>query len=331
MDFLDTWLENPWTAGAAIVVGLVLMHKSADYLVDSLVSIAKALRISEVFAGVAIAAIGSSLPELFSAIASVGLEHPNIGVGTIVGSAIFNITVIVGLVAVGVGSAGVLRRPFLRDWGAYIITVVVFIFLIWDSALTRFEAIGLVCLYGVYFALLLRGARGSTIETDQSGAKYERVQAFAVFAGALATIGFASHIMVAGTINVAEAIGIDGNILALVIIAAGTSIPDAMVSIAAARRGYADLAVANAVGSNTFDILVGLGAPLASRPSTSIDPTVWPSVPFLLGSLVLTYSVILAGYKVTRRRGYVFLSIYAGYILFVVLQTVYGIGMQPPS
>ena len=259
-----------------------------DYFVVSLDILSKKLKLPEDVAGATLMAIGSSAPELFTAIIAltkVGAE--NVGAGAIVGSAIFNVLVIVGASAV-VATAYLNWKPVLRDMLFYIFSIVVLLFTFRDGTITLLEASVYVLIYAAYILLLSQWRRfvpAPVLEPQASehasAPKKNHVHGFAhaVFRALLGNvrahpgvylrtfflsiliIGGLSWVLVELAVLLAHSLGISEVIIALTVLAAGTSVPDLLSSLAVARQGRGGMAVSNAIGSNTFDILIGLGAP----------------------------------------------------------------------
>jgi cation:H+ antiporter len=342
---LQTFLA-PWPVALACMLGgLWVMDRSSDRTVDALLALSRHYRISQVFAGAFLAATASSLPELFASIASVGLDHIEVGMGTIMGSAVFNVVVIVGLSAlVARGGAITVRRSVLwRDLGAYIITLIVTLVFFYNDLwiggsepkVVDWEIWTWVLLYGIYFGVLLRSLRADPVErqglAEIASPTLSRRSAWFWFAAGMTGIGLSSHLLVSATLALGEHIPfLNATILSLLVVALGTSLPDLLVSMSAARKGAGSMAVANAVGSNTFNILVGLGLPwgirallvrsgaVAGDPWVPLDPIVAPNLPFVLGSCILVFALLRTGYRITRREGWAMLAFYGVYVIFVL-------------
>jgi len=340
-----------WPVAVAILLAsLWVINWASDKTVDGLLGISKHYKISQLFAGAFIAAVGSSLPELFGSISSVTLEHAELGMGAIMGSAVFNIVVIIGIAALVSNKPLTVRAVVLwRDLGFYVITLLVTIFFFYNDVwygegsarVAIWEMYVWMAMYVGYFIFLLRDLRASDEEQAEAQAAADEDEDHkdlsvgqswgAMFLG-LAGITVAAHFMMSSTLAIADSLPfMDATVLALIVLAAGTSIPDLLVSLKAAQRGAGDLAVANAVGSNTFDILIGLGLPWAVRAAiitpnaaegvhtyVAMDPVVGATMPMVIGSTILAFIVLRSGYQVTKREGWVLLASYVGFIGWVL-------------
>ncbi len=267
------------------------------YFVETLEIISDRLKLSSDIAGATFMAVGSSAPELFVSILALFRvqEQQAMGAGTIVGSAIFNILVIIGASAL-VKRAVLTWQPVIRDLIFYIVCILLLLFTFRDGTITLVDALMYVSLYVVYLFSFGLWKKWLPYEIEADNAQNEEEEEspqqalrasgwtwrnvldktlslfFADlrkrphllifnFAVSIIFLALLSHLMVESAVQIAHAIGVPEVIIALTILAAGTSIPDLMSSIVVARKGQGDMAIANAVGSNIFDIAIGLGLP----------------------------------------------------------------------
>ncbi|MEN8121886.1 MAG: calcium/sodium antiporter [Bacteroidota bacterium] len=265
-----------------------------DYFVESLDEIAQKLKLSSDAAGATLMAIGSSAPELFVAIIAVIRpgDHEQIGMGTIVGSALFNLVVIAGVVGI--------IRPFtvnwhivLRDLLFYFVGVLFLYSVFIDGNISLYEAILFPLLYIVYVYIVVKWRKLVPFEPEikkvpeiAQDAKIGRnnitrllfvlvkpldfiidkvfiykKNVFFVFFGSIILIGLFSWVLVESAIEISQILDIPEAILALTVLAIGTSVPDMLSSIIVAKQSRGGMAVTNAIASNIFDILIGMGVP----------------------------------------------------------------------
>jgi len=308
-----------WVSAAIILVSLVVLERGADYLVEGLVSLSERFSISEAVIGASVAAMGSSTPEFGASAFSVIENEPTIGFGTIVGSAIFNITVIIGGAAL-FGKVAVDEKVVYRDGLFYFFTVVVALVGVRDGALTRLEAISWSGLFVVYLGWLVYDARRGEPVPKESFDPLSPVRATVYVVGGLVATAVAARYLVVHVETVSVELGISTALFSLVAVAAGTSVPDLFTSVQSARKGMGSLAVANAVGSNIFDILGALGIPFAFRAVTEVEASLNLSVVALLASVVLALVVVRVGWSLTKRKGYLLLAAYAAYLVVLASQ-----------
>lgn len=280
-----------------LVFAFYLLAQVVDvYFVETLEIISKRLKLSSDVAGATFMAVGSSAPELFVSILALFrvTEQQAMGAGTIVGSAIFNILVIIGASAL-VKRAYLTWQPVIRDLVFYIFCILLLLFTFRDGVINLTDAIMYIGLYVIY--LLSFGfwkklvpyeiTADNDLDDDEENPQYEIRQSgwtwknalnkllsfffvdlskrpqllFLNFGMSVVFLAVLSHLMVESAVHIAQSFGVPEVIIALTILAAGTSIPDLMSSMSVARKGQGDMAIANAVGSNIFDIALGLGLP----------------------------------------------------------------------
>ena len=330
-----------------------------EFFIVSLDQIAIRLKLPHNVAGASLMAMGSSAPELAIALLALftaGGAHSDMGIATIVGSAVFNILVITGISAIA-RPANVSWRVIVRDIVMYIIAVALLLVTISDGTVTIPETILYLATYVVYLFVLFRwesfvpGKEEDIVELieeeladehTRTGIYYRitnvisRVIGFAMgdakrsyvraFFVSIALISVLSWFLVENAVAFAEAIHISPVIVALTILAAGTSVPDAFASIVVARQGRGEMAIANAVGSNIFDILIGLGLPwllaLVFLGDTITIGTegLWTSALVLLGTVVLLFVFLTTNRKLSRWEGWILVAAYAVYVVWVWIQ-----------
>jgi len=286
--------------------------------VSGLGSLAKRFNVPESVVGASVAAIVSSAPEMGTSVFSVVEGHPAIGIGTIVGSAIFNISLLIAF-SLWVRKCVLDEKVLKRDGAYYLFVVIVTIVTIMDGVLTRWEALTWFLLYVVYFIWLFRDAiKGKFVPKEEL--KYVPTKR-AIFYTCIGIVGIAlsADIMVKSTIYITNSLGLSESLFSLIIIAVATSIPDLFVSVEAAKKGMGSLAVSNAVGSNIFDILVGIGLPFSFVVVTPIHGNIWLSAFYLLLSVFVFLGVIIFRKTLGKKEACVLAAFYVSYLFIVVL------------
>lgn len=288
-----------------------------NLFVTGLGTLAKRFNVPESVVGASVAAIVSSSPEMGASVFSVVEGHPDIGIGTIVGSAIFNITLLIAC-SLWVRKCVLDDKVLKRDGAYYLLVVIVTIVTIWDGVLTHWEALTWFLLYVVYFIWLFRDAiNGRFVPREEF--KYVPIKRAIFFTCiGIAGIGLSADIMVKATVYVTSSLVLSESLFSLIIIAIATSIPDLFVSVEAAKKGMGSLAVSNAVGSNIFDILAGIGLPFSFVAVTPIHGNIAVSAVYLLISVFVFLGVIMFRKSVGRKEACVLAAVYISY-LFVVL------------
>jgi len=328
------------------------------YFVFSLDKIAEKLKMNSDMAGATLMAIGSSAPELF--VSFIALFKPGneaVGAGTIVGSALFNILVIIGASAL-VRKAFIAWQPIIRDTIFYSLSIILLILAFWDGRITFIEAFLFIALYLVYvFAVMkwreilpYKEEKAEPVEILEEGLKKEKNNFlgkllnlinrsfdfifpsqkyyYRVFFLSITFIAALSWVLVESAVAIANILNIPAVIIGLTVLAAGTSIPDLMSSVIVARQGRGGMAISNAIGSNIFDILIGLGLPWAV---VSIGGKIIPvatenlySSIFLLFATVISVLLFLIAKKwhINKFAGFGLIGIYLMYLVWNIFQVI---------
>ena len=288
-----------------------------NLFVTGLGTLAKRFNVPESVIGASVAAIVSSSPEMGASVFSVVEGHPDIGIGTIVGSAIFNITLLIAF-SIWARKCVLDEKVLKRDGAYYLFVVIITIVTIWDGVLTHWEALTWFLLYVVYFIWLFRDAiKGRFVPKEEF--KYVPIKRAIFFTGiGIVGIALSADIMVRATVYVTSSLGLSESLFSLIIIAIATSIPDLFVSVGAAKKGMGSLAVSNALGSNIFDILAGIGLPFSFVAVTSIHGNIELSAFYLLISVLVFLGVIIFRKSLGKKEACVLAAVYISY-LFVVL------------
>ena len=301
----------------ALFISFYLLAQISDkYFIESLDKISQQFRLSHDMAGATLMAIGSSAPELFVAIIALLKpgNHEEIGIGTIVGSALFNILVIIGAVAL-VRKSFLAWQPVVRDSIFYLLSIVILIFVFWDHQIVLWEAGIFIFFYILYLVAVIRWrkifpyedldeAAGVDYDEGIDASRWEKVfkpfdyvvdkmfppirYYYAVFIISILLIAGLSWVLVESAVVISEQLGIPEIVIALTVLAVGTSVPDMISSVIVARQGRGSMALSNAVGSNIFDILIGLGLPWFIVITASNE-----SIPVLTGDLIISVSLLL--------------------------------------
>jgi cation:H+ antiporter len=303
-----------------LIVGLVLLVGGAELLVKGASRIAAGFGISPLVIGLTVVAFGTSAPEAAISVSSALKGEPDLAVGNVLGSNIFNVLFILGVSAL-VSPLLVSKQLVRIDVPVMVaVSFLAFGFSI-DGNISFGE--GAVLFSGVlaYVATLIRiGSR-----SGEAGEAIEQSKHWAVDAG-LVVVGLAllilgSRWLVSSAVNIAEAMGVSELVIGLTIVAAGTSLPEVATSIIASIRGQRDIAVGNVVGSNIFNILavLGLTALVAPGGLPVSEAAIHFDYPVMLAVAVACLPIFFVGYSIARWEGALFLGYYLAYTAYVVL------------
>ncbi|MCD6172029.1 MAG: calcium/sodium antiporter [Thermoplasmata archaeon] len=284
---------------------------STEFFVKGIEGLRAKYGISLAVSGASIAAIGSSMPEFASSLFSVFEKHPKIGIATIVGSAIFNITIIVG-VSVIIKKTKVSKEVVNRDGLFYLIAILLLSIFSIDGKITRYEMIIFVVAYIFYAFFLIKHKREKAKNIDLK-------KNLNFFIKSLLLRFFSANFLIKETVEITSMLGLSEAVFSLIVIAIGTSLPDLFTSIHAARLGYGDMAISNAIGSNTFDILIGIGLPYSLTKSVEVAGALNFSLLFLFISYIITFLILYFRQNMGKFEGMLFISIYAIFLIFILM------------
>lgn len=304
-----------------MIIGFVILIKGAGFFVDGASGIAERFHIPQIVIGLTIVAFGTSAPEAAISISAAFAGTTGIAIGNILGSNLLNILIILGIsaciVPLHIGKSSIrFDIPF-----NLVITLALVLFGVVCGGLNVFSGILFWMLMIVFLVHLFREAkRGNEQENTAKQPGKQRNMALLILyiAGGIAAIIFGSDLAVDNaTVIAADILHIDDRLIGLTIIALGTSLPELMTSVTAARKGNADIAVGNILGSNIFNILFVLGtvsliAPVTFSLSFVIDGVIG------IAAVVLLYVLSKDDDTLSRRDGAIFLVCYAAYFVYLL-------------
>ncbi len=301
-----------------LVFGFVCLVKGSDWFVDGAVGIADRFGIPQIVIGLTIVAMGTSAPEAAVSISGAFAGAADITIGNIVGSNILNVLIILGLSAV-VCPLVVDKSTAFIDTPFMISISVLLLLLGLDGKITFIDALIMVVVFVSYMAYLLISAlKNKSVSEDEDFKKRPIWLTLIMTVFGLGIVILGSQFAVTGATVVAESIGVSERFIGLTVVALGTSLPELFTSVSAARKGNADIAIGNIVGSNIFNILfvVGLSGLITTVPFASkfiIDMLV------AIASSVLLFVCCAKNKKLSRLSGAIMLVCYAGYFAYLVL------------
>lgn len=300
-----------------LALGFFMLVKGADYFVDGAAGIATKFGIPQLVVGLTIVAMGTSAPEAAVSITGAMNGAADISVGNVVGSNILNILIILGITGF-ITSVAVQKSTLMIEMPFMLaITVVLIILGMSGNKLTFFEGIIFWVLFLVYLGYLYVLAKKGTEEEATEDRPVWKLILFVLVGGAVVVFG--ANVSVNAATALAQAIGISEKFIGLTIVALGTSLPELVASVTAAKKGNADIAIGNIVGSNIFNILFVLGT------SALITPIPYKASFLVDGIIAVAAGVLLWGATIrkkelTRPWGIVMLLGYAAYFVYLLIQ-----------
>lgn len=320
-----------------ILVGVVLVLWGADRLTEGAVSVAERLRVPQIVIGLTIVALGTSMPELCVSVVSALKGTPDLAVGNVVGSNIFNALLIVGVAAL-VAPMTILRSTVFKDVPCALVASVVLLMMCQnDWVITRLDGAILFVFFLVFMRLTIKGAtsaqpapqatqgettQGQTAQeaaADEASAKQPMKGWLAglwMVVGLAALIG-GSNLFVGGATEVARALNVSDAVIGLTIVAGGTSLPELATSVVAAKKGNSGIAIGNVLGSNVLNILFILGltgmiSPMHIEGITNVD------LYMMLVSTIMIWFFSFTKYTIERWEGAVLVLTFGGYMWYLL-------------
>lgn len=299
-----------------LALGFFMLVKGADWFVDGTAGIAEKFGIPQLVVGLTIVAMGTSAPEAAVSITAALKGNAGIAVGNIVGSNILNILIILGLTGLITSVAVQKSTLFYEIPYMLIVTVVMMVMGMMGNSINFVEGIIFWVMFILYLGyLFMLAKKGKQEEESKETRKIWILLGYAVVGGVVVVLG--SNIAVDSATAIAEIIGLSEKFIGLTIVALGTSLPELVTSVTAARKGNADIAIGNIVGSNIFNILFVLGTsaliiPITFEPSFVIDSII------AIAAGVLLWISTFKSKKLTRPWGIVMLLCYAAYFVYLL-------------
>lgn len=300
-----------------LILGFVLLIKGADFFVDGASSIAGKLKVPSLIIGLTVVSMGTSMPEAAVSISASLGGNNGISLGNVVGSNLFNLLVVVGVSAVVLPIATD-RDILKRDMPIGIAITAALCVMLIDGKLSRLDAVILLVLFVAYLLILIRSALKNRTEEDEQKVMSWGKSLLFVLLGAAGIIG-GGQLVVNNAKTIAAALGMGETLIGLTVVAFGTSLPELVTSIVAAKKGESGIAMGNVVGSNIFNILFVLGLAGAISPMTA------DSAFFIDTGILIVVSLIMLLFAFTKRKtsrveGAISVLMYLAYTAYIIMR-----------
>ncbi len=312
------------------ILGFIFLLKGADLLVAGSSSIAKKHGISNLAIGLTIVAFGTSAPELIVSMLAAWKGQVDIAMGNIIGSNISNTLLILGVAAV-IRPLLVKKTTVTKEIPFSLLAIFAVFFLVNDnlidhnsfSGLTRIDGLVLILFFiiFIYYTFGISKVDTSLLDslTEEKIKTYKTYQAIGMIVVGMLGLFLGGRWIVDGAVNIAQWLGISQALVSLTIVAIGTSLPELAASAVAAYRGETDISIGNVVGSNIFNLFWVLGLSAIIRP-IAFDPILNIDIVLLILFTILLLFLVFLGKKniLGRDEGVILLSLYAGYLAFLI-------------
>ena len=312
-----------------MLVGLALLVGGAEALVRGASGLALSARVTPAVVGLTVVAAGTSMPELVVSVQAAIADRPGLSLGNVVGSNIFNIGVVLGLTAL-VRPLRIQGSTVRLEWPVMFASAVVLHAFCLNGRVGRVEGailLGAMVCFTVYVGWVGRHAASAaeqhalaevaTASWGRTGWQALALNLLAVAVG-IALLAAGARTMVHGAVGVAQALGVSSTVIGLTIVAAGTSTPELITSLVAARRGQDDIAVGNVIGSNIFNALGIVGVAATLRPMVVPPELIGRDDWWLIGASLLLLPLMWSGMRVNRWEGALLLAGFAAYLVVLL-------------
>ena len=306
------------------VAGFILLGVSGEALLRGAVTTADRLKIPPLLIGLTVIAFGTSIPELTVSLNAARSGNPDIAVGNVVGSNIANILLVLGAMAV-FRSFTIDSGTLNRDGRVMLGVSVLMVLMALNGVISQWMGFALLTILGVFTLVLYRGARHESDVSETAASVDENLlegglpMALLFLTAGLVGVLWGSDLMVDGAVGLAQQAGISQAVIALSIVAIGTSLPELFISLFASLRGQTGLAIGNIIGSNISNILLILGV-VASLGPLNVSPEIGNrDVWVMLGVAILGLVLMRSARRMSRMEGLFSLFLYALYISYLYL------------
>lgn len=309
-----------------LIVALAVIIISAMMLTDGSVALAARLHVPEFIVGLTVVAVGTSMPELTVSMLSALNGHGDMAIGNVVGSNIFNVFAILGVCAI-FSPVVFTKTNIRRDIPICIAaTLALLLATLLGRDITRIEGIVLLLGYGVMLYFTIRAEKRAMLESGEGamecGEACVTMQLWRIpiwIIVGLAGLIFGGDLFVTSATNIAKALGVSEAVIAITLLAGGTSLPELASSLVSIFKGRASLALGNVLGSNIANILLILGACSTVTPLSMGGVTMFDIYVAVAAALLIMLSALVIGRdKITRFEGVLFLCCYIAYIYTLI-------------
>ncbi len=302
-----------------LIVGFVLLIKGADFFVDGSSSVAKRLKVPSLIIGLTIVAMGTSAPECAVSISAALAGSNELAIANVVGSNIFNLMAICGLCAL-MCPMNIQKNSLLQEYPISVGAAVLLMVLgLTGMIVGRLEGIILLLVFAAFLTWTVVTALKSRKESEEEYKVLPVWKCILFIVGGMAAIVIGADFVVDSASAIAASFGLSDNLIGLTIVAFGTSLPELVTSVVAAKKGEVDMALGNVIGSNIFNILLVLGVASAISPIAFIGENIIDII-VLIGVSALVWLMAWPKKRLGRINGAIMLAVYAAYVVYICMR-----------
>ena len=309
-----------------LLIGFVVLIKGADVFVESASSVAKHLNVPDILIGLTIVAFGTSAPEASVSIKSVLSQNSDMVLGNVVGSNILNVLLILGVAAM-IAPITVHNNTIKKEIPFLLLVSILLGVLImdhwWMSAvdmISRQDGVIILIFFVIFVYYLVTLAKSGEAEAIEVRYSLPKAVIFAILS--LIAIVVGGDLVVDSATEIATSLGVSQRFIALTIVALGTSLPELVTSVLAARKGKQDLALGNVIGSNIFNICFVTGFPAACFGNIIPSEPVGIDLLVMIASTVLLFAFAFTGKKISKLEGASFLGLFIIYYGYLIISQI---------
>ena len=307
-----------------LIVGFILLIKGADFFVDGASSTAQNFKVSKMLIGLTIIAFGTSAPEFAVSMQSLAKGSTDMLLGNVIGSNILNVLLILGVAAV-IHPIKITDNTVKKELPLCMLISALLVVLFLDikladglvNQITRSDAIVILLFFTVFIYYLISLVKQKRESKEEEKPKFKLGKSLLFIAIGLVGIIFGSNMVVNKASSIAIKLGLSERIIALTIIAFGTSLPELVTTIVSSRKGEQDLLLGNIIGSNIFNACVVLGIPVALYGTVTPSSFNYVDLVVLLGSSFVLFIFAETKRTITRLEGYLMLAAFVIYYVLV--------------
>lgn len=306
-----------------LVIGLLLLVKGADWLVEGASTVARKKRVSDLAIGLTIVAFGTSAPELVVNVVASVQNHQDIVFGNIIGSNNFNLFAILGIAGLitplAVQSSTVYKEIPISLFAALLLFVLVNGFLFGGDILSRMDGMILLVFFVLFLLYVYKQLKRDPEKTEVKTVELSNAKVWGLIIIGLAGLVIGGRLVVTSAVDMATAMGVSEKLIGLTIVAAGTSLPELATTVVAALKKNNDIAVGNIIGSNIFNIFFILGVSAVVRP-IPFDVIFNNDLYLLFGGTILLFLTMFTFGKkqLDRWEAGILLAIYVAYTIYLI-------------
>ena len=309
-----------------IILGIAIVLWGADRLTEGSVAVAERMKIPQIVIGLTIVAMGTSMPEFCVSLISALKGTPDLAVGNVVGSNIFNTLLIVGAAAT-IAPMDILRSTVMKDIPFALVASVILMMMCFDGKIGRIDAVILTLLFITFMYMTLKGAKLEKQELEKENELAEKalevvpkmsstMSVVWIIVGLACLIG-GSTLFVEGASKLATSLGVSEAVVGLTVVAGGTSLPELATSVVSARKGNSGIAIGNVLGSNVFNVLGILGVTGVICPMQLQGITI-TDLSMLVISMIMIWFFSFTKYVIHRWEGLILSATFVGYIAYII-------------